>query len=139
MELMMRSISLLFVVPILLSGWLTPVCADTPKEFKDHEAVAEKLFKAYNKDDAKGVFENYIDTFKNMADQLYSALYKANKDKYGNYKSHKFLKDGSSADESNVLLMLEVEFEKEKKVKVGINFGKEEKGWKIQQVRFGVE
>lgn len=33
--------------------------------------------------------------------------------------------------------MLEVDFDKEKKIKVGFNFMKEEKGWKIQQVTFG--
>ena len=71
--------------------------ADTPKEFKDQEAIMEKFFKAYNKGDAKGCFEDYIESFKGMAEQLYPVLIKPNKDKYGEYKSHTFVKDGSVA------------------------------------------
>jgi len=111
--------------------------ADTPKEFKDQEAIMEKFFKAYNKDDAKGAFADYVDTFKGMAEQLYPVLIKPNKDKYGEYKSHTFVKDGSVATDDITLLILQVDFDKEKKVKVGINFGKEGKAWKIQQVTFG--
>lgn len=111
--------------------------ADTPKEFKDQEALVAKFFKAYNKSDAKGCFEDYIDAFKNMGEQLFPALIKPNRDKYGEYKSHTFLKEGSVADTEITLLMLQVDFDKEKKVKVGINFGKEGKAWKIQQITFG--
>ena len=131
--------SLLVLGTLLYTGLFSTALADTPKEFKDQEAIAEKLFKAYNKDDAKGVFADYIDAFKNMAEQLYPVLMKPNKDKYGNYKSHTFLKEGSSSSDGVALLMLQVDFEKEKKVKVGINFGKEGKDWKIQQVTFGVQ
>ncbi|MFT3883103.1 MAG: hypothetical protein QM703_26060 [Gemmatales bacterium] len=115
----------------------TPALADTPKEFKDQEAIMEKFFKAYNKGDAKGCFENYIDAFKGMAEQLYPALVKPHKDKYGDYKSHTFVKEGSVTADDITLLILQVDFDKEKKVKVGINFGKEGKTWKIQQVTFG--
>lgn len=132
----MNHMSLLALGTLLCTGLFATAQADTPKEYKDHEAMVEKLFKAYNKDDAKGVFENYTDSFKGMADQLYALLMKPNREKYGNYKSHKFLKDGSSTSEDNVLLKIEVEFEKEKKVVVGVNFGKEGKDWKIQQVVF---
>jgi hypothetical protein len=110
--------------------------ADTPKEYKDQEAIVEKLFKAYNRDDAKGVFENYIEAFKSSGPQLWDALYKANKEKYGNYKSHTFVKEGSVTSDGITLLRLDVEFEKDKKVHVAINFGQEGKVWKIQQVTF---
>jgi len=43
----------------------------------------------------------------------------------------------SPATDDITLLILQVDFDKEKKVKVGINFGKEGKAWKIQQVTFG--
>lgn len=121
---------------LLCTGVLNVLHADTPKEYKDQEAMAEKLFKAYNKDDAKGVFNDYIEALKGSADQLYGVLFKPSKEKYGNYKSHTFVKDGSVATDDVVLLILNVEFEKEKKVKVAINFGKEGKDWKIQQVTF---
>lgn len=133
----MNHVSLLALGTCLLTGLFSTVLADTPKEFKDQEAIVEKMFKAFNKDDAKGVFADYVDAFKNMAEQLYPVLMKPHKDKYGNYKSHTFLKEGSTITEEVGLLMIQVEFEKEKKVKVGINFGKEGKNWKIQQVTFG--
>lgn len=135
----MNHVSLLALGTLLCTGLFLSVQADTPKEFKDQEAIAEKFFKAYNKDDAKGVFEDYIADFKKLAEQIYPALIKPNKEKYGNYKSHTFVKEASSTSDDNGLLMLLVDFEKEKKVKVGFNFGKEGKDWKIQQVTFGVQ
>lgn len=134
----MQRFGLLALAALLCSTIITTLAlADTPKEFKDQEAIMEKFFKAYNKDDAKGVFADYIDAFKGMAEQLYPALIKPSKDKYGEYKSHTFVKDGSVATDEITLLILQVDFAKEKKVKVGINFGKEGKAWKIQQVTFG--
>jgi hypothetical protein len=134
----MQWFALLAVGTLLCTAvFATPAVADTPKEFKDQEAIMEKFFKAYNKADAKGCFEDYVDVFKGMAEQLYPALIKPHKDKYGDYKSHTFLKEGSTATDEITLLMLQVDFDKEKKVKVGINFGKEGKAWKIQQITFG--
>ncbi len=132
----MNHASWLALGTVLCSSMLVSLHADTPKEFKDQEAIVEKLFKAYNKDDAKGVFENYIDAFKDSGPQLWDALYKANKDKYGNYKSHVFVKEGSVTSDGITLLRLDVDFEKEKKVHIAINFGQEGKAWKIQQVSF---
>jgi hypothetical protein len=122
---------------VLLTGMFNSALAQTPKEFKDQEAIMDKFFKAYNKDDAKGAFEDYVSTFKGMGEQLWPVLIKPSKDKYGNYKSHTFTKEGSVATDEITLLILHVDFEKEKKVKVGINFGKEGKDWKIQQITFG--
>lgn len=139
----MNHVSLLALGTMLCASVFVAVRAepmeDTPKEFKDQEAMVVKLFKAYNKDDAKGVFEDYVEVFKNMPDALWGALYKMHKDKYGNYKSHTFVKEGSSTAEENGILMIQVEFEKAKAVKVGINFGMENKKWKIQQVTFDVK
>ena len=133
----MNHLSLLALGTLLCTTVFSSVYADTPKEFKDAEAMMEKFFKAYNKDDAKGCFEDYVSAFKGMHDQLYPALIKPHKEKYGNYKSHSFIKDGSVATDDIVLLKLQVEFEKDKKVVVVVNLGKEEKAWKIQQVMFG--
>jgi hypothetical protein len=132
----MNPMGMLAVGLLLCSGVYNVLHADTPKEYKEQEALAEKLFKAYNKDDAKGVFNDYIDALKGNADQIYNVLFKPNKEKYGNYKSHAFIKDGSVATDEVVLLMLHVEFDKAKKVKVAFNFSKEGKNWKIQQVTF---
>jgi len=133
----MKHLSLLGLGILLCTGLFNTVLADTPKEFKDQEALMEKFFKAYNKGDAKGCFEDYIDSFKGMAEQLYSVLVKPNKDKYGDYKSHTFVKEGSVAADDITLMILHVDFDKGKKVKVSVNFGKEGKSWKIQQVTFG--
>ena len=138
----MNHLSLLAFGALLCAGIATALHAstpDTPKEFKDAEEMVVKLFKAYNKDDAKGVFENYIDAFKNMPDALWNAQFKPNKDKFGNYKSHTFVKDGSVATEDNILLVINVEFEKGKDIKVGVNLSKDGKAWKIQQVLFDVK
>ena len=134
----MQRFALLAVSTLLCTAFfITTALADTPKEYKDQEAIMEKFFKAYNKDDAKGAFADYVDAFKTMAEQLYPFLIKPSKDKYGEYKSHTFVKEGSVATDDITLLILQVDFDKQKKVKVSINFGKEGKAWKIQQVTFG--
>jgi len=134
----MQRFGLLALATLLCSTFITTLAlADTPKEFKDQEAIMEKFFKAYNKDDAKGAFADYVDALKGMAEQLYPFLIKPSKDKYGEYKSHTFVKEGSVATDDITLLILQVDFDKQKKVKVSINFGKEGKAWKIQQVTFG--
>lgn len=124
---------------LCLTAFTSTALADTPKEFKDQEALVEKYFKAYNKGDAQGCFADYIEQFQKLADQLYPALVKPQKDKYGDYKSHTFVKAGSVTDGELTILLLDVDFEKEKKVRVGVNFGKEKNVWKIQQVKFGVD
>ena len=63
-------------------------------------------------------------------------LYKANKEKYGKYKSHTFVKEGSVTSDGNTIFRMDVEFEKDKKVHVAVNLGQEGKAWKIQQVTF---
>jgi len=134
----MQRFALLAVSTLLCTAFfITTALADTPKEYKDQEAIMEKFFKAYNKDDAKGAFADYVDALKGMAEQLYPFLIKPSKDKYGEYKSHTFVKEGSVATDDITLLILQVDFDKQKKVKVSINFGKEGKAWKIQQVTFG--
>jgi hypothetical protein len=115
---------------------VTTVHAQPPKEFKEIDEIAVKLFKAYNKDDAKGVFDDYVEALKGLGDQMWPALFKPSKDKYGNYKSHTFVKKNSQITEEIALYVIEVEFEKEKKVPVGFNLQKEGKNWKIQQVTF---
>jgi hypothetical protein len=108
--------------------------ADTPPEFKEAEKLVVKLFDAYNKDDAKGVFTDYIAALKNSDPQtLFDALYKNTKQSVGKYKKHTFKKDGSVHADDLILLVLDAEFEK-KKAKVSVNLGKEEGKWKIQQV-----
>nr|HMP18176.1 hypothetical protein [Gemmatales bacterium] len=128
------------------AGWLalgTMVCssvfvtlqAETPKEFQEQEKLIVKLFKAYNSDDVKAVFEDYIEGFKAAGAQtLWDALYKANKEKYGKYKSHKFVNSGSVASDGLTIFRMDVEFEKEKNVHVVVNFSQEGKSWKIQQL-----
>jgi ABC-type transporter MlaC component len=138
----MNHLSLLALGTLLCATVATSLHAaspDTPKEYKDAEEMVVKLFKAYNKDDAKGVFENYIDAFKGMPDPLWNALFKPNKDKYGNYKKHTFVKEGSVATDDNILFVINVEFEKSKDIKVGVNLGKDGGKWKIQQVLFDVK
>jgi hypothetical protein len=123
------------VLTLLAAG--TSLCrADTPAEFKDLEKMVVKLFEAYNKDDAKGVFADYISTFKALdATTLYNSLFKTHKENFGNYKSHVFVKEGSVKQNELALLVLDATFEK-KKGKISINFGKDEGKLKIQQVTF---
>lgn len=120
---------------------LTPVLAraQTPAEYKDLEKMVVKLFEAYNKDDAKGVFADYFSAFQGQnAEPLYKALFEPAKQKYGNYKSHTFVKEGSVKTDDIALLILSGQFAKSK-AKVTINFGKENNKWKIQQVTFADE
>jgi hypothetical protein len=113
--------------------------AQTPAEYKDLEEMATKLFEAYNKDDAKGVFADYFSALQGQnADVLYKALFEPAKQKYGTYKSHSFVKEGSVKTDDIALLILNGQFTKSK-AKVNVNFGKENNKWKIQQVTFSDE
>lgn len=107
---------------------------DTPKEYKDMETMVVKLFEAYNKDDAKGVFADYFSALKNTDnEQLYNALFKPSKETCGKYKQHTFQKEGSVVTDDAAVLVLDTAFEK-KKAMVSVNFGKEDGKMKIQQV-----
>jgi len=126
-----RSLAACWIV--LLAGSLA-TAQETPKEYKDLEKMVVKLFEAYNQDDAKGVFADYISALKGLdSAQLYNALFKPHKETCGKYKKHTFRKDGSSHSDDVVLMVLDVEFDK-KKAKVSVNFGKEDGKMKIQQV-----
>jgi hypothetical protein len=133
----MHHASWIALVATLCSSLLVSLQAETPKEYKDQEEVVVKMFKAYNNDDAKGVFEDYVQALKSAgAEALWNALYAPNKKKYGKYVKHTFVKEGSATTDGITLLRMDVEFENDKKVHVVINFGQEEKKWKIQQVTF---
>jgi hypothetical protein len=130
----MRARSLTAASLLLLTCAAT--VADTPAEYKQFERMAVNLFQAYNRDDATGVFVDYVTTFKKLDNkQLFDALFKPHKEKCGNYKKHTFQKQGSVQTDDLVLMVLDTEFVK-KKAKVSVNFGKEGGKWKIQQVTF---
>jgi len=134
---MLQRVSLGFV--FLLLAWPGSIHAQTPLAYKELEKMAVKLFEAYNKDDAKGVFADYFSALKGQdAGVLYKALFEPAKNTYGNYKSHTFVKEGSVKTEGIALLVLSAQMEK-KKAKITVNFGQEEGKWKIQQVTFADE
>lgn len=119
------------VVVLLIAG--SPAGADdTPAEFKPLEKMAVKLLEAYNKDDAKGAFADFIPEIQNGdTTQFFNLLFKPHKETCGKYKKHTFRKDGSVHTGEVALMILDAEFEK-KKAKVMMNFFKQDGKWRIQ-------
>lgn len=117
-----------------------PLAAD---EKADRKALDEKLakaLKAYNEGDYKKFFADYAKSMKDIAtEQTFKALYEGNYKKlFGKYKdgSMKFVPEGSLLEGEFLILWYSAEFDKAKKVKIGVNFQKEDKDYKFVQIQF---
>ena len=134
-----RTVGLAAVAVLLCSFTLNAKAAagkDAPPEvFKGLEEKVDKLLKAYNDNDWKAFFGDYAKSMSALATEpTYKMLYG---DKgFGKFVSKKLI-DKETVSAGNLpLLVYEAEFEKEKKVKISVNFTKEDDQFKIMQVRF---
>lgn len=107
--------------------------ADAPKEL---ESIVENAMKGYNAGDAKVFFADYAKLLAAVAvPATFDALYKnmALKD-FGKYESKKLIAAQSVVEGETPLLVFEAKFEKNPKVKLSVNFMKEEGKPKVMQV-----
>ena len=119
------------LTPAVLLLLASPASADTPKEYKELEAMAVKALEAYNKDDVKGAFADYVEGTVSDAKFYFDRLFKAPKASLGKYKKHTFDKSLSIYAGTAAALSLNGEFEKGKG-RIGVNFLQVDGKWKIQ-------
>ena len=121
-----------FLTPaVLLLFASSSASADTPKEFKELEAMAVKALEAYNKDDMKGIFADFVEGTVGDVNFYYDRLFKPHKATLGKYKKHTFDKSLSIFAGTAASLSLDAEFEKGK-ARIGANFLKVDGKWKVQ-------
>ena len=102
------------------------------------EAKVDNVLKGYNDDDHKVFFADYAKSMAALAtEQTFKTMYvnMAKKD-FGKYVSKKLIPAQTVNTGDFPLLVYEGEFEKNKKVKISVNFTKEDGNFKIMQVRF---
>ncbi len=117
-----------------------PLAADEKADRKPLDEKLAKSLKAYNDGDHKKFFADYHKSVNSIAtEQTFKALYEGNyKKQFGKYKdgSMKFVPEGSLLEGEFLVLWYSAEFDKAKKVKIGVNFKKEDKDYKFIQIQF---
>ena len=106
-----------------------------PEVMKGLEEKVDKMLKAYNDNDWKAFFTDYAKSMAALATEpTYKMLYG---DKgFGKFVSKKLIDKETVSANDTPLLVYEAEFEKEKKVKISVNFTKEDGQLKVMQVQF---
>jgi|GEM_PF-1464248 len=116
---------------------------DIPAELKPFDEMVNKALTAYNAEDFKAFYADYAKMMSGVAtEQAFKSLYIDNyKTTFGKYVSRSFVKEQSSVPENApvALIVYSGVFEKESKVKISMNFTKEENSWKLMQVQFAKE
>lgn len=134
----MKSLFQTLTLLIIACGLVAPLWAQKPADPKPLEAMLDKALAAYNAGDAKAF---YADSPKSMASvatpQTFEMMYRGMYFKtYGKYVSRTLSKAESSIFEDTPLLVFAAEFELNKKVKISVNFMKEDGAYKIMQIQF---
>jgi hypothetical protein len=112
----------------------TAAHGDTPREYQELEAMLIKSLEAYNKDDIKGIFANFVDAVTQFdTTPYYDTLFKPHKATCGKFRKLTFQKVGSAHVGDFATMTFEAEFEK-KKARVSANFFKENGKMKIQAI-----
>jgi len=119
-----------FAVLLLCS---TAIRAEEKVDVAKLNATVDAALKAYNDGDAKAFAGLYA---KAMA-QIGEAQFKLLKmDTFGKFVEKKAIEKETSINDAAPLLVFEAKFEKVGKVKISVNFLKEEKEFKLMQVQF---
>lgn len=130
----MKSARIFAILAVALAALSTPLrAADAPKEL---ESIVENAMKGYNAGDAKVFFADYAKLLAAVAvPATFDALYKNGALKeFGKYESKKLIAAQSVVEGETPLLVFEAKFEKNPKVKLSVNFMKEEGKPKVMQV-----
>ena len=112
--------------------------AESEETLKIVEPLIEKALSAYNKDDSKTFYADYAKSMAGIAtDQSFKALYGGYKDQFGNYVSKKIVKARCSLKKTTPgLVSYDAEFEKNKAVRIDVNYLPEDGVLKLMQVQF---
>ena len=123
---------------ILACATAAPLHAQKPADPKPLEAMLDKALAAYNAGDSKAFYADYAKMMASVAtDQAYDMMFRSIYMKtHGKYVSRKLLKAESSVFEDTPLMVFESVFEKTKKVKISVNFMKEDGVYRIMQMQF---
>ena len=128
----------LFSCAIILQ---TTLGADAPagdSTVKPLEAMLDKALAAYNAGDAKAFWADFATAMKAMATEpTFNMMYRDQHMKnLGKFVSKAAIKAETVAEGEAPLLVHQAEFEKNKKVKISVNFMKQEGAFKLMQVKF---
>lgn len=111
-----------------------------PVDLKAIDAIVDKALAAFNSGDFKAFYADYSKSMSAVAtEQAFKTLYvDMYMNTYGKYQSRTLLKDQSVLIPENPmpLAVFEGVFEKNPKVKISVNFAKEEGGLKVIQIQF---
>jgi len=101
---------------------------------KPLDAVVDKALAGYNAGDSKVFFADYAKMMAAVAtDATFNAMYKSQP--FGKYISRQPIKAETVLVGDTPLLVYQAEFEKNKKVKISVNFIKEDGAFKVMQIQ----
>ena len=115
-----------------------PAQAQKAVDTKPLEAKVDKALEAYNKGDHTAFYADFAKSMAAIAtEQTFNMMYRGMYfTSYGKYISRKPIKAETVAMGELPLLVYEAEFEKNKKVKISVNFTTEDGALKIMQMQF---
>lgn len=133
MKMTLRSLLLL-----CFFACVATVLAQNPVPLAPLDAKVGKALEAYNRGDHTAFFGDYAKSMASIAtEQVFNAQYRGTYfTSYGKYLSRVLLKDATVAAGDTPLLVYVAEFEKNKKVKISVNFATEQGVLKIVQIQF---
>jgi hypothetical protein len=106
-----------------------------PEVMKGLEEKVDKLLKAYNDNDWKAFYTDYAKSMSALATEPTFKMLYVDKG-LGKIVSKKLIDKETVSAGDFPLLVYEAEFEKDKKIKVSVNFTKEDGQFKVMQVQF---
>ena len=127
-----------FLALLLFACAAAPLHAQKPADPKPLEAMLGKALAAYHAGDSKAFYADYAKMMASVAtDQANDMMFRNICLKtHGKYVSRKLLKAESSVFEDTPLMVFEAVFEKTKRVKISVNFMKEDGVYRIMQMQF---
>jgi hypothetical protein len=107
-------------------------------DYKSLDTMVDKALAGYNASDSKVFFADYAKLVAAVATETtFNAMYKgAYLQTYGKYLSRQPIKAETVLEGNTPLLVYQAEFEKNKKVKISVNFFKEAGAFKVMQIQF---
>jgi hypothetical protein len=123
-----------FIVLCFASLISTSVHSAGAADSKPLDAMVDKAMAGYNAGDAKVFYADYAKMMAAVATEaVFNAMYKSQP--YGKYVSRTPIKAETVLVGDSPLLVYQAEFEKNKKVKLSVNFTKEDGALKIMQIQ----
>ena len=114
------------------------VSAQKPVVLAPLEAKVEKALEAYNRGDHTAFYGDFAKMMASIAtEQAFNTMHRGTYfTTYGKYQSRKLIKAETVAMGDTPLLVYAAEFEKNKRVKISVNFTTEEGVLRVMQIQF---